>query len=713
MIDARFFNDEPFVSEAQAPDLLGHQQYAQHAVNLLERVRAQTESGVLALIGPWGSGKSTVLGKVLRRLRAQAADGEGWLVAEFNPWLYSDLDSLTMALFSEIRAALPKDGQWSEVRKKIGGFGHAISPLGKLTALVGLDSEALIKEVSNRISGDTSVSAAKRGAEEALREAGRPVLVVMDDLDRLTPDELLLVFKLVRLVGHLPNVYYLIGFDEQTLLDVLRRSELVGDSEPRAREFLEKIIQVRLDLPAFRERDADVFVNHSLTAVLTSHGLAMQPDQERRCVEAYIRCLQGRLRTPRAIKRFFGQVDATLGSVAGNVDLVDFLLVTFLRTSEPGAYRLLSRHKAELTGTSLDPASRRDEQPGQRAAKWRGRLQDAGVSEGHVDSVLGVLSSLFAPVAEAMGGSSDARAIGLRLGVGSVDYFDRYMVFGVPDDDLPEAAFELGLQQLAADMAGLERDELVLRLRDDTHRIVRRIEFRRAAGRPVPAAALLTTIALQYGQLEAAAEGMGLLTADRIVEFLAANLLADLPPEDRPTVLKEMASTSDGAVLAVRALQRAEAHANSSTEDAQEPPAWADEARSLVAQEISQHLAAAANRPVEELTEQQITLIWALRHSDAASAKAWIIDRLDAAWAPLDLLATLLAPTQPPFPTIDDRTFESLDALIGLDDLYRRLEPLLAAPPTESTAPESRHRARILDELRGRRPSPSADSHTP
>lgn len=62
VIDARFFNDEPFVSEAEAPDLLGHQQYAQHAVNLLERVRAQTESGVLALIGPWGSGKSTVLG---------------------------------------------------------------------------------------------------------------------------------------------------------------------------------------------------------------------------------------------------------------------------------------------------------------------------------------------------------------------------------------------------------------------------------------------------------------------------------------------------------------------------------------------------------------------------------------------------------------------------------------------------------------------------
>lgn len=209
MVDARFFNDEPF-HDGEEPDLLGRGQYAQHAVELLGRVRAQTETGVLALIGPWGSGKSTVLGRVIRLLQGQDSR-QNWLIAELNPWLYSDLDSLTAALFSEIRAALPKGERWSEIRQRIGGFGHAISPLGKLTTLAGLDSEGMVKAFSDRVSGDTSASAAKHKAEAALRQAGQPVLVVMDDLDRLTPDELLLTFKLVRLVGHLPNVYYLIS----------------------------------------------------------------------------------------------------------------------------------------------------------------------------------------------------------------------------------------------------------------------------------------------------------------------------------------------------------------------------------------------------------------------------------------------------------------------------------------------------------------------
>jgi Cdc6-like AAA superfamily ATPase len=185
MVDAHFFNDEPFLDD-EAPDLLGREQYAQHAVELLDRVRAQTESGVLALIGPWGSGKSSILGKVIRLLQQNQAGHEAWLLAELNPWLYSDLESLTAALFSEIRAALPKGDRWSEARHRIGGFGQAISPLGKHTALAGFDSEGLIQGFSNRISGDTSASAAKRKAEDALRQVGQPVLVVMDDL-RVVP----------------------------------------------------------------------------------------------------------------------------------------------------------------------------------------------------------------------------------------------------------------------------------------------------------------------------------------------------------------------------------------------------------------------------------------------------------------------------------------------------------------------------------------------
>ncbi|MFD7002999.1 P-loop NTPase fold protein [Streptomyces mirabilis] len=670
------------------------------------RTPGEAQTGVLALIGSWGSGKSSVLGKVTRQLR-ESENGEGWLVAELNPWLYSDLESLTLALFSEIREALPNDERWSEARQKIGGFGQAISPLGKVTALFGLDSEGLLQEVSNRISGDTSASAAKRKAEEALRKAGRPLLVVMDDLDRLTPEELLVVFKLVRLVGHLPGVYYLISFDERTLLDVLQRSELVGNSEPRAREFLEKIIQVRLDLPAFRERDADLLVERSLAAVLASHSLTLTPGEQQRLSEAYYRHLQARLRTPRAIKRFFGQADATLGQLAGNVDIVDFLLVTFLRTSEPRAYQLLWQHRAELTGTSIDLPSRRDERPEQQIDRWRTRLQNKGVAEQHLDDVIGLLGMLFAPLRQALGYGATPQAIALRRGIGSIDYFDRYMVFGIPDDDLPEHTFDTALQQLADGALGAEAGELLLRLRDDTQRITRRIQYKRAAGTPLPVAALLKAAAQQYGRLTSAPQGVfGLFTADRAMDFLTRDLLTDLAEPERPAILKTMAETPDGAVLSARTLQRVAARADSDGADhaqAAPTPDWISEARSLISHEIAQHLTPAASRPVHGLTELEITLIWAWRHTGPEDARTWINQRLAEEWTPLDLLAVLLPPDRTPFPLIDNDTLQSLDALIGLEGLYSRLGSLLDTPAADPTNPQEEHQQRILQALRQHR----------
>ncbi|MFM9709164.1 hypothetical protein [Streptomyces galilaeus] len=400
-------------------------------------------------------------------------------------------------------------------------------------------------------------------------------------------------------------------------------------------------------------------------------------------------------------------MDATLGQLTGNVDIVDFLLVTFLRTSEPRAYQLLWQHRAELTGTSVDLPSRRDERPDQHIDHWRTRLQDAGVAEQHLDGVIGLLGMLFAPIRQALGYGANTQAIALRRGIGSIDYFDRYMVFGIPEDDLPEHTFETALQQLTDGTPGTEADELLLRLRDDTQRITRRIGYKRAAGTPLPVAALLEAAARQYGHLTAAPQGVfGLFTAGHAMGFLAKDLLTDLAEPERPAILKTMAQTPDGAVLTSRTLQRVTTRDDSDGPDhtqAAAAPDWISEARSLISHEIAGHLAQSARRPVDELTELEITLIWAWHHTEPEAARTWINQRLDQEWTPLDLLAVLLPPGQAPFSVIDNDTLQSLDAFIGLEALYSRLRPLLDAPAADPDSSQDDHRARILQALREHR----------
>ena len=95
-----FFGDDP-VDGSTIPDRLNRSSYADRLMTLLERVREQSASSVMALAGSSGAGKSSVLQITMHLLKMS-----DWRVAEFNPWAYSDPTSVLLGLFAELSAAL-------------------------------------------------------------------------------------------------------------------------------------------------------------------------------------------------------------------------------------------------------------------------------------------------------------------------------------------------------------------------------------------------------------------------------------------------------------------------------------------------------------------------------------------------------------------------------------------------------------------------------
>ncbi|QGQ20226.1 AAA family ATPase [Cellulomonas sp. JZ18] len=685
-VSINLLSDDPRDGSPERPDDLGRHSFTTYLASLVDTVRAQSESSVMALIGDWGSGKTSILELLRKHLTSRRSDS--WLLAEFNPWTYPDAPSLQHGFFNELAAALPKGSRPSGARAKVGDLARTISPIGKLGGIIGVDAEGVITTIADLVSGDTSASAAKRSAEAALRRLQRPVLMVVDDLDRLTPQELLEVLKLVRLVGRLPHVYYLLAYDERTLLDVLQNTPIAGGNESRARAYLEKIVQVRLDMPVLRESQRSVLLNRGLTSILTSNSAPLTAADQRRLSEIYFEVLDRRLATPRAISRFLGQVQAFFGPLRGEVDFVDFLLMTWLRTQEPGVYAMVQRERDALLGrasTSWRFGGRDATAAKERQRFWSDRIERARVDSDHRDGVIRVLSDLFPEIQAAFASASSFTTAGQRStpkAVSHADYFDRYVSFGVPEDDFPDSLLSQSLGELARGIEGRPVQRLKAEIRDNTARAARKIEGLRDSGETLPEVAIFELFGELWPQLDDTPREI-FDDPRRSAEHGAALALVRAGSEAAAEAVARRCAQPETfrfSVNVVRALHRnARSPYGSFVPPGFDLEGLVDIVRSALSAWHS------ANRFDSPFADGAMSGFWPWVELDPAAAHGWLRERVDSgAWPLVEVVGALTSLTVPigvpgASPNIGEFASSTADDVFGLERVLAELSAELDA----------------------------------
>ncbi|MEW2432899.1 P-loop NTPase fold protein [Streptomyces caniferus] len=666
MSQSTYFRDDPDPDN----DSLERRAFARRIVGSFTEMRAESSASVTAsLIGPWGSGKSTVLKMIVNGL--EVGEGPKWTVVDLNPWLYSDAESLQIAFFVALREALPPGKRWKKGRESIGNFFTSISPFGKVNGLAGVDASSAIEAIGKKIAGDISANAKKLKAENVLSELDSPILFVMDDLDRLTPEELMMVFKLVRLVGRLPNVYYLLAYDEKTMLDLIQQTDIARGQPLRSREYMEKIVQVRFDLPQMRPAQSASMISKAMESLFSRYAIELTEMEQERFSSAYREHLRRRLTTPRTIIQYFAQLEAFYGDLAQEVDFVDFMLLTFLRTFEPGVYENISgAWRDELLGGNFTDWKLKKEDPAQKMDRWTGLLQEAQVAATNVAGVMAVLGKMFLPIntmlnSYSTGGGTSRYAA--KRGIGHRDYFERYFFFGVPEDDIPDArvrtmveSFENGLQ------ANIDI-EVQYALISDTSRVVRKLE-RFTPGHPKASAALLPIMAETYHLvrrefLSPTGDPQG------SIEYLTEKLFSELETSQVPATIEIVTQASQGLLLAVITLTRAKKR------DEELSPTWVLIQNELDAR-LSQIAADLLCRPLREVSDLEYRHIyWWREVAGRAKTDPLLTDALHkGVWDSEEFLIRCIriAHWSGGSETLSEFDVEILEKTVGLDYFYRK-----------------------------------------
>ncbi|MEE6257978.1 KAP family P-loop NTPase fold protein [Plantactinospora sonchi] len=427
------WTDEALSDEAD--DQLDRRRFANRVADLIKQAASNDESSVFGLVGPWGSGKSTLINFVEHRLR------DPWKVVHFTPWAASSIEGLLAEFFAVIASALPAQG---EARAKVLSYAKLVVPALGAIPLFGQAAKDTGDAVINRMDQQKPWSEQFQEASEQLKELRTPVLVVTDDIDRLEAGELATLLKAIRLLGRFPGVHYLLAYDQETLVDVLKGTGVAGSSDQRALAYLEKIVQYPLALPPARRIHLDRMLNLGLSEVLRDTGHRMEREAEYRFAQAHEDLLARTMITVRSIQRFLAQARSYLPLLEpGEVDVVDLLILTYFRMHFPTLYASLPSWRHELTSRHHSYQSSSSDS---QAINWTERIQSTGVSPQLVMPVQTVLEELF-PAVRLGSGSGGTRR------VHHSDYFGRYFALGISDDDIADATVMRALEQAAAGVA--------------------------------------------------------------------------------------------------------------------------------------------------------------------------------------------------------------------------------------------------------------------
>jgi predicted KAP-like P-loop ATPase len=220
-------------------DLLNRERFVKSLLDELNSLTVK-ESFVYSLEADWGEGKTSVL-NLLKKL-VQTDNDNKFIVIGFDPWNFKNQEAMLKSFFNELENAISSIYILPNLKKVLAKYHKTIS--------YGLFNTGI--RVDFKVRGET-IEEIRKKIESYIEKTGRKLLIIIDEIDRLQPEEVLMIFKLVRANLKFKNTVFILSYD-------IGRVTETGKNLGIDSKYLEKIVQKPLSLPKIES----TFINNFL-----------------------------------------------------------------------------------------------------------------------------------------------------------------------------------------------------------------------------------------------------------------------------------------------------------------------------------------------------------------------------------------------------------------------------------------------------------------
>ena len=292
--------------------------------------QADKGSFVININEAYGFGKTSFLQIIAKHLQTQQ---QPYLFIDYRPWLCENEQAIVKEFFTLLSANLNDSSLNDDINQYMSLLLDESSQLAPWWAKIPLFLFAKsikpnsLKETHDRI-------------KASLKYIDRPIIVTIDDVDRLQEKELTAVMKLIRDTADFPNIFYVVAADNTHLEMMLSK---MGIQNPT--NYLKKFFNLDFLLPAHESIQMSQLIT-KLQIIFPAYGYNTQNTQEYVSRIRNIKLIAKAFDNLRDVVRFLNAYTISLDMFVANHTLADInpfdlFCLTLIKHLRPDVYKKL------------------------------------------------------------------------------------------------------------------------------------------------------------------------------------------------------------------------------------------------------------------------------------------------------------------------------------------------------------------------------------
>lgn len=309
-----FILDEPLKNNEI--DILNREDDAKYLSQRL--IATKSEKAIaIGINGEWGAGKTSFT-QLMKNQLEKHSECE---IIDFNPWRGYQNNGLYKDFFAELSNSIGKYGDLLRISLKKYG-----------DTLLNVNGSVITEtiNIANSVFGIDAIEKQHDEINDALKKINKQFFIFIDDLDRLTKEEIVEVLKLIRNTADFYNLKFILSYDKNYLINAIKEINSYN-----YQNYLEKIVLHEYNIVPIESQQ----LRKEFSVLLESYCVAeLKPEVEKISVKKNFErdhLIGIYMRSLRDVKRFANSFIPRINKYYKEVDIIDYINLEILRIKYP------------------------------------------------------------------------------------------------------------------------------------------------------------------------------------------------------------------------------------------------------------------------------------------------------------------------------------------------------------------------------------------